>query len=323
MARTSRKTFITNTMTSQKSIKYNVGVYIRISKEDSEQDSSIINQEKIIREYIKENPDMKIYKIYIDNGVSSFNPVRKYFEELIVDVAIGKVNCVIVKDLSRFGRDYLETGHYIETEFPSRGVRFIAILDEYDSDRHTIANDTLFVALKNLMNTQYSRDVSQKVRSVIKSKMEQGCYIPAFLPYGYRKESNEKHIEFAIDEDVSDVVKRIFGLACEGVKSFDIASALNEENTLSPGAYKYKKGIRIKTNSTKWSKYTVEGILKNRTYIGEMACKKTTNMLITRKIKRLDASEQIIIINHHEPIISLDIFNKAQGIFVKINNSIF
>lgn len=319
MPRTSRKKFITNTDNHRASVKckYIVGAYIRISKEDNEQDSSIVNQEATIKAYVDNNSDMQIHKIYIDNGVSSFNPVRKAFDEMIADIDIGTINCVVAKDLSRFGRDYMETGYYVETVFSLKNVRFIAILDNYDSFRLTNANDPVLMAIKSVMNTQYSKDISKKVKSVVMNKMKQGNYVPAFLPYGYKKQYNNKTCKFVIDDNVSGIIERIFESACNGMGSFYIAGMLNKDGIVSPGTYKHENGLKSKSSLTKWSKYIVDDILRNRTYIGEMVCNKTSNSLINRGVKKLDESDRIIISDHHDPIVSVDVFEKAQELFVK------
>ena len=204
---------------------FNVAVYIRLSREDGdkEESDSVGNQKKLLTEYVSRKDELILYDVYIDDGFTGTNFNRPAFKRMIKDIEAGKVNCVIVKDLSRFGRDYIDTGRYLEREFPELGVRFISITDGIDSMKQ--AYDML-LPIKNIFNEQYARDISKKVQTAVKTKQKAGEFIGAFTSYGYKKSPVDKN-KLIIDEYSADVVRRIFSLYIKGYGKQKIAKLLN------------------------------------------------------------------------------------------------
>ncbi len=305
MARKSRKSYILQQESGK--VKYTVGAYVRISKEDGEANSSVENQIKIIEQYLSDKADMKLHGFYIDNGVSSF-AVRKEFNVMIADAKSGVINCVIVKDSSRFGRNYLENGEYIEHIFPKLGTRFISINDDFDSDVGYNTSDTMMMLFKNVINMNYSGDISNKVKSVVRNKMKLGEYIPSKFPFGYKKEYKNGKTVCVIDEQAAEVVKFVFQLCRDGTGGFRIAGMLNDNNIFTDCGVK------------EWNRYKVEQILKNPFYIGDYICNKANRVLFQKKTRKLPSEEWITIKNHHEAIISEELFYEVQE-KLKRNNS--
>jgi len=312
MARKSRKNINVIEKETKPNHKYIAGAYTRMSVEDN---AAIGNQETFIMEYMKRSPDIFLHKIYSDDGVSSFLSQRPEFDALIQDIKNKIINCVIVKDLSRFGRDYIETAEYIEQNFPMWGIRFISILDEYDSDNYSGVVD-ISLALRNIINTAYSRDLSKKVSSAISVKQEHGEYIGAKLPFGYKKHTEKDKTIYAIDGEAAKIIKHIFSLALEEKSAYDIAGILNAEKVLSPMGYSKLQIKKYSDDSLNlWTRGTVTAILCNRVYIGDLIMRKTRNLLYDkREIIQIPKDRWLISENHHEPIIALNDFNQVQKI---------
>ena len=186
---------------------YNADLYLRLSKEDGdkEESDSIINQKGLILDYLKSMEDIKIHEIRVDDGYSGVNFNRPAFQQMLEDIKAGKVDCVITKDLSRFGRNHIEVGKYLEKIFPYLGVRFIAINDNYDSARSDTQTDNIIIPFKNLINDAYCRDISIKIRSNLEVKRKKGDFVGAFAPYGYRKSEADKN-RLEIDEEARHVI---------------------------------------------------------------------------------------------------------------------
>ncbi|MDE7275438.1 MAG: recombinase family protein, partial [Lachnospiraceae bacterium] len=254
----------------RKEMFFHVAEYIRLSRDDGDkaESNSISNQKKFLADYIKERDALLVYDIYIDDGFSGTNYERPAFRRMINDIEAGKVNCVIVKDLSRFGRDYIDTGRYLERYFPERNVRFISITDNIDSFAQ--AYDML-LPIKNIFNEQYARDISRKIHASVLTKQKAGEFIGAFPSYGYRKSPSNKN-RLVIDEYAAGVVRRIFALYNAGCGKLRIAGILNEEGILCPSAYKnangehYRNTGRMDTVSY-WSYSTIHRILQNEMYL--------------------------------------------------------
>ena len=290
--------------------------YIRLSREDGDkaESDSIGNQRKLITDYLKDKADFVLYDIYIDDGFTGTNFNRPSFQRMLADIETGHVNCVIVKDLSRFGRDYIDTGRYLERFFPDRGVRFISITDNIDSMRQ--AYDML-LPIKNIFNEQYARDISQKVHASMKTKQKAGEFIGAFASYGYRKSPVDKN-KLVVDEYAAGVVRRIFRLYIEGYGKIRIAAMLNEEGIVCPSEYKklngdnYRNSNRLESTSY-WTYSTINRILQNEMYIGNMVQNRKSQRM-RGKPKVQDRKDWIVVKGTHEAVIDEETWNKAQDL---------
>ncbi len=293
---------------------FNVAVYIRLSREDGdkEESDSVGNQRKLILNYLKDKADFVLHDIYIDDGFSGTNFNRPAFQKMISDIEAGTVNCVIVKDLSRFGRDYIDTGKYLERYFPDNDVRFISLTDNIDSAKQ--AYDML-LPIKNIFNEQYARDISKKVNASMKTKQKAGEFIGAFTSYGYKKSPVNKN-KLVVDEYAANVVRRIFSLYLQGFGKQSIAKLLNAEGIPCPSEYKklngenYKNPNRLDTTYY-WTYSTIRQILKNEMYIGNMVQGKKHQHMRGRQ-RPIDREDWIVVKNTHESIIDLETWNKVQ-----------
>lgn len=278
----------------------NAGLYVRLSVTDTDSDS-INNQIDILKEYCYIN-NFNIYDIYVDNGYTGTNYNRPSFNRLINDIDLKRISIVITKDFSRLGRDYIETGNYIEKIFPIKNIRYISILDNYDS--YNNSND--YTPFKFIINEMYSKDLSKKIRSSLYQKKKQGLYLGAKAPYGYNK-INKYYLE--INNDEAKIVKYIFNSYINGKNSNTIAKYLTDRHILTPS----KKDV--------WNTKTIRDILTNQVYIGNMVQgkRKRINYKIRKEIKNVN-SNYIIVNNTHEAIISITVFNKANEYINKSKN---
>lgn len=290
--------------------EYKASIYIRLSKEDGDkiESNSISNQRELITSYLKSKPEIQVYTERVDDGYSGVNFDRPAVKQLLSDIKDGTINCVIVKDLSRFGRNYIETGRYIEQVFPFLGVRFIAINDGFDSAAVQNQSDSMIVPFKNLMNDAYSRDISIKVRSQINVRYKRGDFIGAFPTYGYFRSDSDKH-KLEIDEFAAETIRNIFRWKIEGLSNQRIAESLNSKGVLSPLEYKNTLGWAFSTSFklspiAKWSATTVGRILKNEIYTGTMIQGKESspNYKVKKKFRK-PQSEWIVVKDTHEAII--------------------
>ena len=298
---------------------FNVAIYIRLSREDGdkEESDSVGNQRKLLAEYIAKKEDFILYDVYVDDGYSGTNFNRPSFQRMIADIEEGEVNCVVVKDLSRFGRDYIDTGRYLERYFPEMGVRFISVTDGIDSMKQ--AYDML-LPIKNIFNEQYARDISKKIQATVKSKQKAGEFIGAFTSYGYKKSPVDKH-KLVIDDYAADVVRRIFSLYIQGYGKQKIAKLLNAEGVLCPAEYKKVNGENYKNcncleSTTYWSYSTINSILHREMYVGNMV-QGTKRQRMRSKQKKMTKEEWIIVENTHEPIIDKVTWEKARSLLQK------
>ena len=298
---------------------YDADLYLRLSREDEdkEESDSIINQKELILEFLKSRKDIRIHAIRIDDGYSGVNFERPAFQEMLKDIKNGTVNCVITKDLSRFGRNHIEVGKYIEKIFPYLGVRFIAINDNYDSLSKD-SQSNIIVPFKNLINDAYSRDISMKTRSSLEVKRRRGDFVGAFAPYGYCKSESDKN-RLEIDEEAAEVVRYIFRLYLQGNNAYGIADLLNRENILTPMDYKKERGSAYYTGFKKeikgrWSHSSVLRILSNPVYIGALIQGKVTtpNYKIKKRTNK-DQSRWSKVEKVHEAIISDIDFQNVQA----------
>jgi DNA invertase Pin-like site-specific DNA recombinase len=281
----------------------------------------------IIESYIKKNEDLEFVDFYIDDGYSGTTFDRLEYKRMLKDIVEGKVNTIIVKDLSRFGRNHIESDNYIENILPGYNVRFISIIDDVDSFKNPKSVSSIAVPLKNLMNDQYARDISEKVRSTLKIKQLNGEFIGVTAPYGYLKNPKDKH-KFIIDKEASYIVKKMFNMILLGKSRKEIAEYLNNKNVLTPSLYKLsKENINNEDliRSKKWNAEIVNRILRNETYIGTLIQNiKTKPNYRTDKLIDVKKDEWIITENHHEQIISKDKFDEVQQILnrkTKVNKN--
>jgi site-specific DNA recombinase len=305
---------------TQKKI-WNATLYLRLSRDDGdkEESNSITGQRELLRDYISQRPELREYAVRVDDGFSGSTFERPSFQKMIEDVKAGRTDCIVVKDLSRFGRNYLDAGEYIEKIFPFLGVRFIAVNDHYDSLGDKKASDDLIIPFKNLINEAYCRDISVKIRSQLEIKRKNGQFLGSFATFGYLKDEQNKN-KLVVDEYAADIVRDIFKWKLEGVSPQDIADALNKLGILSPMEYKRSLGMKFTTSfktNTKalWSAGTVIRILKNPIYTGVLVQgKETTPSYKVHKRITKDESEWIVIEDSHEAIISKIDFNSVQKI---------
>lgn len=300
---------------------WNTTLYLRLSRDDGdkEESNSITGQRELLRDYISQRPEFREYAVRVDDGFSGSTFERPSFQKMIEDVKAGRTDCIIVKDLSRFGRNYLDAGEYIEKIFPFLGVRFIAVNDNYDSLGDKKASDDLIIPFKNLINEAYCRDISVKIRSQLEIKRKNGQFLGSFAAFGYLKDEQNKN-KLVVDQYAADIVRDIFKWKLEGVSPQDIADALNKLGVLSPMEYKRSIGMKFTTSfktNTKatWSAGTVIRILKNPIYIGVLIQgKETTPSYKVHKRITKDESEWSVIEDSHEAIISKIDFDSVQKV---------
>lgn len=300
---------------------YNVAVYLRLSRDDESdggaESNSIRSQRDMIRSFIRKQDNMEIYDIYVDDGWSGANFDRPSFRRMMEDIEAGHVDCVIVKDLSRFGRDYIEAGRLIQKTFPAFSVRFIALNDNFDSLTADFNEKTLVLPVKNFVNDAYCSDISKKVRSHQQVKREKGDFIGAFAVYGYRKDpENVNHL--LVDEYAASIVKKIFAWKIAGLSNLAIAEKLEGMGILSPMEYKKSQGEKFSTGfvtriKAKWSAVAVKRILTNELYTGMMVQGK--NEKVSHKVKRSvekPREEWVRVPDTHEAVVSAEDFETVQ-----------
>lgn len=298
---------------------FNTALYIRLSREDGdkEESDSIGNQRRMLMEYVGKQEKMKLHDIYVDDGYSGTNFNRPAFKRLMEDIEAGIVDCVVVKDLSRFGRDYIDTGRYLERYFPDHDIRFIAVTDQIDSFRHSY---DMLLPIKNVFNEQYARDISQKVQSSFKAKQGAGEFVGAFTSYGYKRSPQDRH-KLIIDEYAADIVRRVFKMYIAGYGKVKIARILNGEEIPCPSEYKKRNGENyINCNrlekTSYWTYSTINVMLKNQMYIGNMVQGKMQHRM-KGKAKLLSPDKWIVVENTHEEIIDKDTWNKVQTLLTR------
>lgn len=321
MARKSRKdTGAVIEAPAQGSSYFSTAIYVRLSIENSGKDDdgdSIANQISFCKAYLAEHTDLKLYDIYEDNGEKGTNFDRPEFKRMMDDIRGGKVKCVLVKDLSRFGRDYIEAGEYLEKIFPFMGIRFISITDGYDSLTCDDAEGALMIPLKNMINDVYAKDISRKIITSFRARQEKGEFLPAFAPYGYVK-SKEVAYRYEIDQETAPYVRMIFEWKAEGVSHNEICKRLNDMGAVTPARRKVDLGIwrAEKYKHTVWHGRTIIDIMKNPTYTGCIVYGRIPKSLYEGiKMHRAPEEEWRYVPDAHEPIISQELFNKVQKMF--------
>ena len=294
-------------------MKEKIGKALEKKIEDDSESESIINQREFVTKYVLDK-GWDIYDEYIDDGYTGTNFNRPDFQRMISDIETKKVNLVIVKDYSRFGRNYSRAGFYVDEYFPSHGVRFIAINDGIDTFNKNNSNNELS-GFKGVMNDMYSADISKKIRTSFNSKRRAGQFIGAFAPYGYKKDPNNKN-KLIIDDEAAQVVKRIFEMRVNGIGLEKIMRILNNKKISCPAKYKIENGLNYKNVNIVhylWTAETVKYILRNPTYIGNMAQKKSEKISYkVNKHKKISRENWVVVENTHEPIIDKDTFKQVQ-----------
>ena len=294
---------------------YRVGIYVRLSVENGglgEDSESLNNQEQLLVDYVSGVPDLKLVKIYRDNGETGTEFNRPGFDMMMNDLRKGFINCIVVKDLSRFGRNYIETGEYIEKIFPFMGTRFISVLEHFDNTDPNASNKELYVSLKNLMNEAYAKDKSMRICSAFEVKKRAGEFNVKNAPFGYKLSGNKKR-PYLIDEPAASIVREIFELRLKGDSIRSIMQLMDEKYP-TPRQYLYEKGVlhQCRENSH-WDITAIIRILNNRTYLGHMLSGKTVSRLYQGKKKAYISENQWEVVeNVNEPIISREVFDAVQ-----------
>lgn len=317
MARKSRKNLQTENIQPQSEILYPTAVYARLSMEDNGiQGDSIENQIEVIEQYISKCQDLNVVRIFVDNGETGTDFERPAFLDMMEEVKKGAINCIVVKDLSRFGRNYLETGNYLEKIFPYLGIRFISVNDHFDS-LHGRESDTLLVPLKAVLHDTYAKDISRKVSSAIDIKKKSGKFMGKMPPYGYVRDEQDRH-KLCVHTERAEIIRMIFRWRMEGMGSVSIAHRLNDMAVPTQLQIRYMEGHHDGKEHALWRGSAVADILKNPCYIGCMVERKGSCLLCKgREDKVIPESEWNLIEDTHEPIIDRETFEKVQGLVLE------
>ncbi len=316
MARKSRKGVSAPEQPKKDYMKiWRTALYIRLSVEfNGKRGDSLETQRQIMEAYAALCPDLEIVEVYTDNGITGRTFEREAFQRMLADVDAGKINCIMVKDLSRLGRNTIDTGYYIEKYFPLHRVRFIAVNDQFDSEDSENSGNHLIVPLKNMINEAYAADISKKVRAQQNQAMRDGEFVGARPPYGYRKDPDNCH-RLLVNEDTAPIVRQIFQWTVDGVALNVIVKRLNEQGVMTPGYYLASIGLitsKKLMGSGKWQTWTVGKILADEVYTGDMVQGKHTNVghkqVVTKPV------DWIVVRNTHEPLVSREVFAKAQAV---------
>ena len=316
MARKSRKGVSAPEQPKKDYMKiWRTALYIRLSVEfNGKRGDSLETQRQIMEAYAALCPDLEIVEVYTDNGITGRTFEREAFQRMLADVDAGKINCIMVKDLSRLGRNTIDTGYYIEKYFPLHSVRFISVNDQFDSEDSENSGNHLIVPLKNMINEAYAADISKKVRAQQNQAMRDGEFVGGRPPYGYRKDPDNCH-RLLVNEDTAPIVRQIFQWTVDGVALNVIVKRLNEQGVMTPGYYLASIGLitsKKLMGSGKWQTWTVGKILADEVYTGDMVQGKHTNVghkqVVTKPV------DWIVVRNTHEPLVSREVFAKAQAV---------
>ncbi len=289
---------------------YHVALYIRLSKEDENEgpSESVTNQKSLLNEFVQQHR-LSVYDTYIDDGWSGTNFDRPDFQRMLGDIEDRKVNMVITKDLSRLGRDYIMTGHYMERYFPEKQVRYISLLDGIDTGVESTAND--ITPFRAIMNDMYAKDISRKIKSVKRDKQRKGQFIGGKPVYGYKMHPTEKN-KIVIDKEAAPTVRRIFGMALEGMSCRQIATQLNAEGVPTPATYAGLPAPKSGPYTGLWSSERISEMLQNETYIGNMVQGRSVKLSYkSRKCLHQARENWVVVENTHEPLIDREAFEKV------------
>ena len=290
---------------------YHAALYIRLSKEDESEgpSQSAQTQESLLREFVQQHR-LSVYDTYIDDGWSGTSFDRPAFQRMIADIEAKKVNMVITKDLSRLGRDYIMTGHYMERYFPEHRVRYISLLDGIDTGVDSTAND--ITPFRAIMNDMYAKDISKKIKSVKRDKQQKGKFIGGKPVYGYKMHPTEKN-KIVIDEEVAPIVRRIFALALSGMSCRNIAALLNQEGVPTPATYANLPVAKPGPYTGLWSSERISDMLQNETYIGNMVQGRSVKISYkSKKCLKQDPANWVVVEGTHEPLVDRETFQKVR-----------
>ena len=290
---------------------YHVALYIRLSKEDENEgpSESVTNQKSLLDEFVQQHR-LSVYDTYIDDGWSGTSFDRPAFQKMVADIEAKKVNMVITKDLSRLGRDYIMTGHYMERYFPEHRVRYISLLDGIDTGVDSTAND--ITPFRAIMNDMYAKDISKKIKSVKRDKQRKGQFIGGKAYYGYKLHPTEKN-KIVIDPEAAEVVRRIFGMALDGMSCRKIAAQLNGEGVPTPATYAGLTVANPGPYTGLWSSERISDMLLNEVYIGNMVQGRTVKISYkSKKCLKQDRANWVVVENTHEPLVDRETFQKVR-----------
>ena len=301
-----------NTLTINNQSKYRVAIYIRLSKEDldkKDESESVKNQKDLLESYVNEQ-GYEIVDFYIDDGYTGTNFNRPNFQRMINDLELGKANMVLTKDLSRLGRDYIETGEYVEKYFPKNRIRFVSILDGIDTASDTTNND--IAPFKAVINDMYSKDNSKKIRTALKTKQLKGLWVGGCAPLGYMPDpENRNHL--VINEEEAYIVRKIFNWAKKGFTYFEIKEKLNEEKIPTASMLRRKHSNTPMANEGIWCSKTVRRMLENELYLGDMVQNRRSRVSYkVRQIQDVPKERWIVVPNTHEPLVDRKTFEFIQ-----------
>ena len=307
--------------TQQNTTRYRTALYLRLSREDGDktESDSIANQRTLLEAYAADHPELCIVDEFVDDGYSGSNFERPAFQNLFRELEQGTINCILVKDLSRFGRNYIEVGRYLERIFPVMRVRLIAVTDNYDSQSAWKTSDSIMVPMRNLLNDAYCRDISVKIKSQLAVKRKRGDFVGSFATYGYQKDPGN-HTKLIVDELAAETVQDIFRWKISGMNNQSIADRLNEKKVPSPAARKLQSGAKLslhfrKSDEPPWSAKAVDRILHNEVYIGKLVQGKTRRLDYRSKKKMtVPMRDWVIVDNTHEAIIPAEQFELVRRI---------
>lgn len=305
----------------QNTTRYRTALYLRLSREDGDktESDSIANQRTLLEAYAIDHPELCIVDEFVDDGYSGSNFERPAFQNLFRELEQGTINCVLVKDLSRFGRNYIEVGRYLERIFPVMRVRLIAVTDNYDSQSAWKTSDSIMVPMRNLLNDAYCRDISVKIKSQLAVKRKRGDFVGSFATYGYQKDPSN-HTKLIVDELAAETVQNIFHWKINGMSNQGIANRLNAKKVPSPAARKLQSGAKLslhfrKSDEPPWSAKAVDRILHNEVYIGKLVQGKTRRLDYRSKKKmNVPMRDWVIVDNTHEAIIPAEQFELVRRI---------
>lgn len=292
-------------------MEYHAALYIRLSKEDENEgpSESVTNQKSLLDEFVQQHR-LSVYDTYVDDGWSGTSFDRPAFQRMIADIEDKKVNMVITKDLSRLGRDYILTGHYMERYFPEHRVRYISMLDGIDTGVDSTAND--ITPFRAIMNDMYAKDISKKIKSVKRDKQQKGKFIGGKPVYGYKMHPTEKN-KIVIDEEVAPIVRRIFALALSGMSCRNIATLLNQEGVPTPATYANLPVAKPGPYTGLWSSERISDMLQNETYIGNMVQGRSVKISYkSKKCLKQDPANWVVVEGTHEPLVDRETFRKVR-----------
>ncbi len=288
---------------------YNAAAYIRLSRDNAKRGDSLDSQRDMIENFIASSPDIRLVEVYSDNQTTGTRFERPAFQRMMADAECGRVNCIIVKDLSRFGRNAIDAGYYIEKQLPAMGVRFIAVTDSFDS---LLGGGGIILPLKNVIAESYALDISRKCRAVQRQNIRDGRFVGRMAPFGYDKDPEDCH-HLVVDDEAAVVVRQIFAWAADGIGTGEIGRLLNDMDALPPSHYKWEKGLitnKKLLGKPFWQKRVVMDILLDRVYTGDMVQGKSR----TVNHKRVDVprEEWVCVQNTHEAVISREVYERVQ-----------